>query len=400
MKNLEKEMNIHALKKSVIRLLLISVAITVLSACSNHQQLLLDSPANASADFRLTRPASLPSKNTNDYQPTKINTLPALLMSSGDKLHLQVQSGKEFSGTFTIDVDGYLKIPYLKPIYANGLTPTALTESVKKSFILEHIFKSDFLNITITPAQWSSAFINVKGAVYKPGNIIINQRNFKDESQHIISQSGDFAENRLLSSALKAAGGLRPDADLSRIQLIRKNNHYEYDLSGLISGETIQSDPVLINGDTLIIPSVGYLQKELFSLSRITPPGFRVFMSNLTVPASSNNTSAIGKYSSSLPLGSRLLTAAISANCVGGTQQVNAKRLIVLAGIDIKTNMLHVTQKSIEELLTHPNADQVNPYLLPNDHIACFDSSITNWRDIGRAVSDILSPLRVLGGGL
>jgi len=62
--------------------------------------------------------------------------------------------------------------------------------------------------------------------------------------------------------------------------------------------------------------------------------------------------------------------------------------------------MLHVTQKSIQELLANPNADQVNPYLLPNDHVACFDSSVTNWRDIGRAISDILSPVKILGGGL
>ena len=72
----------------------------------------------------------------------------------------------------------------------------------------------------------------------------------------------------------------------------------------------------------------------------------------------------------------------------------------MLAGIDIKTNRINVTQKSIGELLANPNSDFVNPYLMPNDQVACFDSSITNWRDIGRTLTDILSPLKLMGGGL
>ncbi len=381
--------------------LLASLALSLLCACSQKQAILNDGVVIADNDFRLTRPVKTHIPENIQDTSKHLDILPrTLVMSSGDKIDINIQGGKQFSGLFTIDIDGYLKLPYLQPIFANGLTINEITQRLRTTLEMENIFKPEFLNVSLTPVQWSSAFINIKGAVYKPGSIIINERNFKNENQQVTSSTGDFADKRLLSSALKAAGGIRPDADLSRIQLIRKDKTYIIDLRAVMTGDIIINDPVLTMGDSIIVPSVGYLQKELFKISRITPPGFRIFLSNLTVPAASNNASAVGKYSSNLPIGSRLLTAAISANCVGGTQSVNAKRQVVLAGNDPRTNMIRITHKSIEELFAAPNADNVNPFLLPNDHIACFDSTVTNWRDIGRALSDILSPIKVLGGSL
>lgn len=380
---------------------IIFITTTLLVGCSTHQRVQIEKTINDNKTFRLSRPLSW--KHTHPMLINKkenVNKSLSLLLSVGDKLNIHIPDSEEFNGIHTIDVDGFIKLPYLKPIYANGVSIVELQTLITKSLIFEHIFQADFLTISLRPVQWSAAFINVKGAVYKPGNLIINERDFKTESMHAVSKSGDFADKRLLSSALKAAGGLRPDADLSNIQLIRQQQHYHYDYRGIFSGDGILYDPFLRSGDTIIVPSVGYLQKELLQVSRITPPGFRIFLSNLTVPSRSNSNSAIGKYSSNLPIGSRLLTAAMSANCVGGTQRTNANKQVVLAGIDIKTNRINVTQKSIGELLANPNSDFVNPYLMPNDQVACFDSSITNWRDIGRTLTDILSPLKLMGGGL
>ena len=46
----------------------------------------------------------------------------------------------------------------------------------------------------------------------------------------------------------------------------------------------------------------------------------RVFMSNLTMPATGNNPSAIDNYATNLPYGTRLLQATASANCMGGAR--------------------------------------------------------------------------------
>jgi protein involved in polysaccharide export with SLBB domain len=341
--------------------------------------------------------------NINANSQTTMATGRALfnipILSPGDKIQVDIHEGEDFSGVYSIDVDGCLKLPYLKPIHAQGLNINDLKAAIHKVLLLEDIFKKEFINISITPIQWSASLVNVKGAVYKPGNTLINQRTKEEYLNPIKSDSGDFANKKLLSSALKAAGGVKPDADLDNIQLVRNNVSQIFNMSGILSGDNF-TDPVLTTGDLIIVPSTGYMQKTLLRPSRITPPGFRVFLSNLTVPASSNNSSAIGKYASNLPLGSRLLTAAISANCVGGTTSVNAKRFVILVGNDTQTNVNRTMKRSISELLNMPNSDKTNPYLMPNDMIACFDSNMTNWRDLGRAFADILSPAMILRGGL
>ena len=370
-----------------------------LTGCSQHQQISPESLSKVENDFRLTRPIFNKSTRKQTAEAHVIAKPFDQVLSSGDKVMLNIHSNDEITGIYTIDLDGFIKLPYIHPLLAQGLTLGKLAETIKKALIVEQIFKPDFLNLTITPAQWSAAYVSIQGAVYQLESTLFNEGDFSKDDQKLHAKSGDFAIKRLLSSALKAAGGLRPDADMSNIMLVRNQQQFRYDLSGIITGEPIPYDPILVNGDQIIVPSIGYLQKELFQLSRVTPPGFRVFLSNLTVPAASNNTSAIGKYSSSLPLGSRLLTAAISANCVGGTPNVNAERVVVLAGKNIKTNLTEVMHKKVSDLLAYPNSDSVNPYLLPNDLIACFDSSVTDWRDIGKAISDILSPLKIISGG-
>ena len=144
-----------------------------------------------------------------------------------------------------------------------------------------------------------------------------------------------------------------------------------------------------------MVPTSGCFQPHLVRPSQITPKGFRVFMSNLIAPAFDNASAAVGRFSSSLPYGSRLLQAAISANCVGGTQLTNAPRKVVLASNNPLTREMQVIERSVEELMRYANRDDINPYMMPGDAIACYDSDITNIRDAARGLTDFLSPLKL-----
>jgi hypothetical protein len=127
--------------------------------------------------------------------------------------------------------------------------------------------------------------------------------------------------------------------------------------------------------------------------SRITPPGIRVFMSNLTRPATSNATSAINEYSTKLPYGTRFLQGLVSANCVGGIQATNARRWAVLISRNPITGESEVVARSVEDLVRRADRDDFNPVLLPNDAIACYDSHVTNVRDVIATVSESFSPV-------
>ena len=130
--------------------------------------------------------------------------------------------------------------------------------------------------------------------------------------------------------------------------------------------------------------------------SAITPPGIRVFLSNLVTPAPGNAASAIEKHATSLPYGSRLLTAAISANCVGGTNTTNGSRHAVLVRTDPMSGREETIERPVHELLRAPERNDVNPFVMPNDSVVCYDSGVTNLRDIARTLGDILLPFTLL----
>ena len=46
--------------------------------------------------------------------------------------------------------------------------------------------------------------------------------------------------------------------------------------------------------------------------------------------------------------------------------------------------------------MTMPNKARINPYLMPNDAVACYDSDITNYRDIAKTLTDLIIPFKLL----
>lgn len=138
----------------------------------------------------------------------------------------------------------------------------------------------------------------------------------------------------------------------------------------------------LEEGDQIHVTESPCFQSALVRPSQITPPGIRVFQSNLTVPASSNATSAIGAQSNSLPYGTRLLAGLVATNCVGGSLATNASRYGILISRNPKTRKTEVIQRSIEKLVLSADRDAINPYLMPDDAIACYDSAATDAHEI------------------
>ncbi len=318
-------------------------------------------------------------------------------LSAGDRVRVMIPEGEEFSGIFEVDINGTIQLPYLRSIVAVNKTLPELEKYIEDALVLKGYFKRQFVDVTISPLQWAQTNVLIKGSVNNPGYTLINDRKNEEMEYDQEQQSGDFAYKRQLSSALRAAGGLTPDANYRDITLTRNGVSYALDLSGMLSGEP-SVDPILVDGDQIIVPTIGYLQEDLLRPSRLTAPGFRTYISNLSISAGNNTGASVGKYTNNLPPGSRLLTAAMSGNCVGGTVSVNASRHVILVGKDPLTDSLRVMRRSLKQMLDGPNEDLMNPYLLPEDHVACFDSEITNLRDIGRALSDFLGPLKILIG--
>ncbi|WP_247684924.1 polysaccharide biosynthesis/export family protein [Pseudoalteromonas luteoviolacea] len=318
----------------------------------------------------------------------------SLPLSPGDLIEVSMEFGEGFNGNYILDNSGLLEMPAIEPIFAAGLTTQHLSERIELALIRANIFKASTLDVNIRVLNLAAIEVPVSGAVFEPGRVTINASIPAQIHKDRLVASGDQTKKRLLSEAVRTASGIRPDAKLDQVILIRSGWQVEVDLTGILTGEPV-TDYALIAGDQVIVPSTGCFQPHLVRPSQITPKGFRVFMSNLIDSAESNSNAAIGRFSSNLPYGTRLLQAAVSANCVGGKSYTNAPRRIVLVSTHPITKQTQVIERSIEQLMRMPYRDQINPYVMPNDAIACYDSDITNLRDVARTVLDIVTPFKV-----
>lgn len=328
-----------------------------------------------------------------DKQRTKAGLFDGpMTLSIGDRVRIRVPEDTDIEGIYEIDSDGFLDVPYGGKVLARGMTVAELEARVIRRLVDEAIIHKDFALVDISVLQWSVADVFISGAVFNPGRKTINGLKIELKSFKQTQTSGDAARDRFLSNALVSAGGVRPDADISNILIRRDGEILRVNLEGVITGDPVP-DISLITGDEVFVPSTGNLRKALARVSQITPQGLRLFVSNLATP---RNPSQVETDSTKLPYGTRLLHVLMSTNCVGGTQLTNSAKRAVLITVNPVTQKTEVIERQVQQLVADPDRDHVNPFLMPNDAIACYDSNVTNYRDFARSITDILTPLSLL----
>ncbi len=345
--------------------------------------------------YRVDRPLALNSNVLPIQDLTSDSKKLAVPLSPGDMVELAIENGEGFNGRYVVDPNGFLNIPLLDPIAAAGIPVFQIAERIEMGLVRANLFKAATANVTLQVLHWAGIEVSVSGAVFQPGRVLINNKSARSVISENLAAVGDFAPTRLLSEAVRAASGVRPDAKIDQVILIRQGWQVEVDMTGILTGDQVLDYP-LISGDRVIVPSTGCFQHHLVRPSQITPKGFRVFMSNLTDSAKSNSPAGVGRYSSNIPYGTRLLQAAVSANCIGGKTWTNAPRMVLLASKHPITGETQVIERSVEQLMRYASREAVNPYLMPNDAIACYDSTVTNLRDVASAVAEIVAPFKIL----
>lgn len=349
----------------------------------------------AALNYRTDKPIDLSTAGIVTTGENDLILAQGMLLSPGDLVEVLIEDGEGFNGRYIIDNAGYVKLPFIGIVEAGGATTNNLETKIELALIRAEIFQPTSANVTIHVLNWSSIEVSVAGAVFNAGTVLINKKPTGIQNAEHLAAYGDYSSTRLLSEALRAAAGIRPDAKLDQVILLRKGWQVQIDMTGMLSGNLVKDYP-LVAGDRVIVPSTGCFQEHLVKPSQITPKGFRVFMSNLIDSAGDNSSAAVGRYSTSLPYGTRLLQAAVSANCVGGKDWTNAPRRVVLSSKNPITGEIQVIERSVEQLMTMPDEGNINPYLMPNDAIACYDSDITNLRDIAKTVADFIIPFKLL----
>ncbi|UWR28053.1 polysaccharide biosynthesis/export family protein [Sulfitobacter sp. S223] len=305
-------------------------------------------------------------------------------LSRNDLLDVRISDDDTFNGNYVVSRDGMLKLPFLPPIRAQGRSTAEVEADIAAALVADQFYQTR-PRISVRATDFASVSIGVSGAVFEPHVVEIGGvRGDTVDSQRQVA-SGASTEGRNLSAALRAAGGVRPDADISAVEVRRGGKLYRLDMRGVFEGSN-SVDIMLLTGDEVRVPSRQCFQDDLMRPSPISPPGVSLFLSNLTQPAQNNAASAIGQTVRQVPYGSRYIQAVIDANCVGGARTTSANRSAVLFSRNPVSGVSVVIERNIENLLRRADRDDFDPYLLPGDAMACYDSTVTNLAEIGRVI--------------
>ncbi len=317
--------------------------------------------------------------NKGDLVSSNLGVRGAEILSVGDLVEVFVEQDETFTGSYVVGVDGNIRLPFAKPVRAVGRTPAQIENRLAAILVEEELYDTaPRVSILLTDYAEAEAFVT--GAVFEPRQVIIGGANAQTRDVERQRALGASTLSRTLSAALRNAGGVRPDADLARVRIIRGGQRLEVDVSNAVYGRAYP-DPILISGDRVEVPSRGCFQDDLMVPSSITAPGVKAFLSNLSETALANAPAAVPD-AREMRYGTRYLQAVFGLNCVGGSKLTNANRRAVLFSRNPMTGESIVIDRSIEDLLRRADRDEFNPYILPEDALACYDSSVISLKNL------------------
>lgn len=305
-------------------------------------------------------------------------------LSRNDLLDVRVDDDDVLNGHYVISRDGMLKLPFLDPIPAQGRRVDEVEAELGRALIDEGFYEV-LPRLSVRVMDFASVSVGVAGAVFEPHAVEIGGTPGDRVDTARQGALGASTEARNLSAAVRAAGGIRPDADLSAVELLRAGERHVLDLRDLFDGYD-SADVMLLAGDKVHVPSRKCFQDDLMRPGPLSPPGVSLFLSNLTQPATGNAPSAIGREVREVPYGTRYIQAVVDTNCVGGARSTSANRSAILVSRNPISGVSVVIERQIEPLLRRADRDDYDPYVLPGDAVACYDSTVTNVAEVGRVL--------------
>jgi len=175
-------------------------------------------------------------------------------LGPGDRLRLDILDAKDYSGEYSVLVDGTITFPLVGTIKAQDLTVAELTEILTKRF--SRYFKRPILSVSLISTR--PLKINISGEVNNPGTYTLP-----------VIQGQKFP---FLTDMIKQAGGVTTTADATTVKILRtyqgKNQIYNLNLISLLQTGDRSQDISLRDGDIVFVPTKKVVdQKEVRELS-------------------------------------------------------------------------------------------------------------------------------------
>lgn len=182
-------------------------------------------------------PPSPPLQNTN-LPPTET----AYTLGPGDRIKVDIYQVQDYSGEYTVLVDGTLSLPLIGSLQVGGLTLAETTQMVTKGY--GRYLRRPIATVTlISPRPLKIA---IAGEINRPGSYTLT-----------LNKEQKFPT---VTELIQQAGGITTVADLNQVK-IRRNYQgqqqiFNVNLWQLLQTGILNQDLTLRDGDSVFIPTV------------------------------------------------------------------------------------------------------------------------------------------------
>jgi len=175
-------------------------------------------------------------------------------IKAGDGIEIVVYGHQELSRIVTVSPQGTIDFPFMQNLPVDGLTIDKLREIIVAQLSR---YLEEYPVVTLNFAKSNIININVMGMVKQPG----------------IRQMPLYSN---LQGAIAAAGGTTPGARVTEVQLMRgepgKMAITKYDLKKFLLEGDLKHNPVLVEGDVIMVTS-GEMLDNVKVLGEVRLPG-------------------------------------------------------------------------------------------------------------------------------
>jgi len=168
--------------------------------------------------------------------------LASFVLGAEDQISVGMWDEPKFNGSYVIRPDGKIALPLIGEIQAAGLTPLQLQDAINKAALSQLKTPRSFVNVLAVHSK--HVYFDGEG-IGQPGAM-------------------DLVIPIHLLEAISARGGFKDFASKNKITILRggkkllvdhggrKTEYFKY--SDMVSGKHPESNPLLLDGDHVIVP--------------------------------------------------------------------------------------------------------------------------------------------------
>ena len=153
----------------------------------------------------------------------------------GDTIELRIggvpaEETQLVTGSYTVDGEGYINLPHIGKVRAEGLNQASLQRAVENAYRGGGIYTNPTITVTVPTTL---RFVNVSGDVRQPRRV-------------------EYTSDLTVLGAISAAGGFTDYADQRKVRLMRGGRVQIVDIKAVRSNPSL--DIKLLPGDQIEVP--------------------------------------------------------------------------------------------------------------------------------------------------